>query len=63
MPCSTNFAVPAIEGAFPSVDVATERAVDTYRNHWVLEKSEFFNQRAEAARVVREDSIESRQAV
>jgi putative DNA primase/helicase len=42
---------------------STQRPVDTYRNRWVLEKIEFFNQRAEAARVVREDSIEPRQAV
>lgn len=42
---------------------STERQVDTYRNRWVLEKTDFFNQRAEAARVVREASIDPRQAV
>jgi hypothetical protein len=36
--------------------------VPTYRNRWILEKTEFFNH-AEAARVVREDTIEPRQAV
>ena len=41
----------------------TEQPVDTFRNRWVLEKTEFFNRRAEAARVVREEAIEPRQAV
>ena len=41
----------------------TERQVETFRNRWVLEKREFFEQRATAAGVVRQETIEARQAV
>jgi hypothetical protein len=40
-----------------------ERDVDTYRNRWVLEKREFFEQRAAAAQVVRDAAVEPRAAV
>jgi hypothetical protein len=37
--------------------------VDTYRNRWVLEKREFFDQRAAAAQTVRDETIGPREAV
>jgi putative DNA primase/helicase len=37
--------------------------VDTYRNRWVIEKSEFFAERAQAAHLVRDASIDPRTAV
>ena len=40
----------------------TERPVDTFRNRWVIEKQEFFEQRAGAAQVVRNAAIDARQA-
>jgi hypothetical protein len=39
------------------------REVDVYRNRWVIEKSEFFVQRARAADFVRDPSIDPRVAV
>ncbi len=41
----------------------TEKNVDVFRNRWVLEKQEFFEQRAAAAQVVRNESIAARDAV
>ena len=41
----------------------TEKNVDVFRNRWVLEKQEFFEQRAAAAQVVRDESIAARDAV
>jgi len=40
-----------------------EKAVEVYRNRWVIEKREFFEQRATAAQVVRNDAIGPRAAV
>ena len=40
-----------------------EKAVEVYRNRWVIEKREFFEQRATAARVVRDEVIGPREAV
>jgi Large polyvalent protein-associated domain 7 len=39
------------------------RPVDVYRNRWVIEKREFFEERAEAARIVRDETIKPREAV
>ena len=41
---------------------STERAVETFRNRWVIEKQEFFEERAGAAHVVRNAAIDARQA-
>jgi hypothetical protein len=40
-----------------------EEAVEVYRNRWVIEKREFFEQRATAAQVVRDEAIGPRDAV
>jgi putative DNA primase/helicase len=40
-----------------------EKAVEVYRNRWVIEKREFFEQRATAAQVVRDEAIGPRDAV
>src|SRR5882762_727503 len=40
-----------------------EKAVEVYRNRWVIEKREFFEQRATAARVLRDEAIGPREAV
>lgn len=40
-----------------------ERDVETHRNRWVIEKSSFFDERAAAAQVVRDPTIEARTAV
>jgi Large polyvalent protein-associated domain 7 len=40
-----------------------ETAVEVYRNRWVIEKREFFEQRATAAQVVRDEAIGPRDAV
>lgn len=40
-----------------------EREIDTYRNSWLLEKREFFEQRAAAAQIVRDEAIGPREAV
>jgi len=40
-----------------------ERAVEVYRNRWVIEKREFFEQRATAAQLVRNEAIGPREAV
>jgi hypothetical protein len=39
------------------------KAVEVYRNRWVIEKREFFVQRAAAAQVVRDEAIGPREAV
>jgi hypothetical protein len=39
------------------------REVETYRNRWVLEKREFFEQRAAAAQTVRDETVGPREAV
>jgi putative DNA primase/helicase len=41
----------------------TERNLETHRNRWIVEKRSFFKERAEAARTVRDTSIDPRQAV
>ena len=40
----------------------TERPVQTFRNRWVIEKQEFFEERAGAAQLVRNAAIDARQA-
>jgi putative DNA primase/helicase len=40
-----------------------EKAVEVYRNRWVIEKREFFEQRATVAQVVRDEAIAPREAV
>ena len=40
-----------------------ERAVEAYRNRWVLEKREFFEQRAVAAKTVHDETVSPREAV
>ena len=40
----------------------TERPVETLRNRWVIEKQEFFEERAGAAQVVRNAAIDARHA-
>jgi len=40
-----------------------ERSVETHRNQWVIEKSSFFAERAAAAHVVRDPTIDARFAV
>jgi hypothetical protein len=40
-----------------------EKEVETYRNRWVLEKREFFEQRAAAGALVRDASVGPREAV
>jgi hypothetical protein len=40
-----------------------ERELETHRNHWIVEKSSFFDARAQAARTVRDASIDPKQAV
>jgi Large polyvalent protein-associated domain 7 len=39
------------------------KEVDAYRNRWVIEKKEFFEQRAEAAHIVRDEAVGPREAV
>ena len=39
------------------------RHLDVYRNRWVIEKREFFEERAEAARIVSDGTIKPREAV
>jgi Large polyvalent protein-associated domain 7 len=41
----------------------TPKEVDVFRNRWVIEKQEFFEQRAAAAQIVRNESIAARDAV
>jgi len=40
-----------------------ERELETHRNRWIIEKRELFEARAEAARTVRDTSIDLKQAV
>jgi hypothetical protein len=44
-------------------NVLGERDLDTHRNRWIIEKREFFEARAQAARTVRNVSVDPRQAV
>jgi hypothetical protein len=39
------------------------KEIDTYRNRWVIEKSTFFAERAQAAQLVRDAAIDARSAV
>jgi hypothetical protein len=43
--------------------VTGEKNLDTYRNHWIIEKREFFESRAAAARNVRDTSVNAKDAV
>jgi conjugative element/phage-associated large polyvalent protein len=40
-----------------------EKAVEVYRNRWVIEKRDFFEQRATAAQLIRDEAIAPREAV
>jgi hypothetical protein len=40
-----------------------ERELETHRNRWIIEKQSFFEARAEAARTVRDASVDPKQAV
>lgn len=40
-----------------------ERNLETHRNRWIIEKRGFFEERADAARTVRDTSIDAKQAV
>jgi hypothetical protein len=40
-----------------------ERDLETHRNRWILEKGAFFESRAEAARTVRDTTVDPKQAV
>jgi hypothetical protein len=40
-----------------------EKALEVFRNRWVIEKEEFFEQRTAAARVIRNEAIGAREAV
>jgi hypothetical protein len=40
-----------------------QRDLDTHRNRWVIEKRGFFDERAEAARIVRDVNVDPKQAV
>ena len=40
-----------------------ERNLETHRNSWIIEKRSFFKERAEAARTVRDTSVDPKQAV
>jgi putative DNA primase/helicase len=44
-------------------EVLNERPMDAQRHRWVVEKSEFFGARSAAAQVVRDQTIDSREAV
>ena len=37
--------------------------MDAYRNRWVIEKREFFEERAVAARIVQDETVSARDAV
>jgi putative DNA primase/helicase len=41
----------------------TERKLETHRNSWIIEKRSFFKERAEAARTLRDTSVDPKQAV
>jgi hypothetical protein len=41
----------------------TPKEVDVFRNRWVIEKQEFFEQRAAAAQIVRNEAVGPREAV
>lgn len=43
--------------------VVGERNLETHRNRWILEKRGFFDARAQAARVVRDSTVDPKQAV
>lgn len=40
-----------------------ERDLETHRNRWIVEKRGFFDERAEAARIVRDATVDPKQAV
>jgi putative DNA primase/helicase len=41
--------------------VVGQRDLDTHRNHWIVEKREFFEARAEAARTLRDSTVDAKQ--
>jgi hypothetical protein len=43
--------------------VIGEKALDTHRNAWVVEKREFFRERAQAARLLRDPNVDRQAAV
>jgi hypothetical protein len=44
-------------------EVLSERELTTHKNRWVVEKTEFFEERAAAAAVLRDSRVEAREAV
>lgn len=42
--------------------VLSDKPLATHRNRWVIETQEFFNERAQAARTVRDDTIDAKRA-
>lgn len=47
----------------PQGQLVGKKDVETHRNRWLIEKSEFFAERAQAAQVVRDSTIDPRAAV
>lgn len=47
----------------PQGHVTGEKNLDTHRNHWIIEKREFFEVRAAAARSVRDSTVNAKDAV
>ena len=56
-------AVKVRQQAHNEAGQVVERDLETHRNRWVIEKRPFFEARAEAARAVRDPSIDAKQAV
>jgi Large polyvalent protein-associated domain 7 len=46
----------------PDGKVVGQRPLDTHRNRWIVEKQEFFAERAAAARTLRDPSVDPKQA-
>jgi putative DNA primase/helicase len=46
----------------PDGKVVGQKPLDTHRNRWIVEKSEFFAERAAAARTLRDPSVDPKQA-
>lgn len=47
----------------PEGNVVGQKRLDTHRNAWILEKLEFFRERADAARIVRDPNMDPEQTV
>jgi hypothetical protein len=46
----------------PDGKIVGQKPLDTHRNRWILEKQEFFDERAAAARTLRDASVDPKQA-